>query len=152
MSDNERYFGLLQDLAATGVRFAVFGSAGLLLRYPATRAKHVLRDADVLLRRAELDRFAAWVTSRGGTVTAWGEPYTPGLDVTGRYYLRAHVDGLQLDATFETFLDLEEALREATNHEGVPVCPDRIIWRAKKNKDPEAARAFAFALGLDLTE
>lgn len=148
MSDNARYFSLLRDLARAGVRFATFGSAGLLLRHPRTRALHDLRDADLLLPPAELDRFAAWVVARGGTVTAWGQPYTAGMPVTGRYYLRASLDGLQLDATFETFLDLEAALREATTCDGVPVCSDEVIWRAKQNKDAAGARAFAALLGL----
>jgi hypothetical protein len=148
VSHNERYFGLLRDLAKAGVRFATFGSAGLLLRHPRTRALHDLRDADVLLPPSELERFAAWVASRGGAVTAWGEPYLAGMNVAGRYYLRATIDGLQLDATFETFLDLEAALREATSCDGVPVCSDEVIWRAKRNKDPDAARDFAAALGL----
>lgn len=149
MTTNERAFAVLKDLADAGVRFATFGSAGLLLRHPHTRALHVLRDVDVLLPPAELERFAAWVRARGGTVTAWGEPYVPGLDVAGRFYLRAYVHGVQVDATFETPLDLEAALRDATTCEGVPVCRDAVIWESKRLKDVGAARAFAAALGLE---
>lgn len=150
MTLNERYFALLRDLAGAGVRFATFGSAGVLLRHPRTRTLHALRDADVLLPRSEVERFAAWVGARGGSVTVWGQPWVTSMDLTGRIYLRALIEGLQLDATFETFLDLEAAVGEATSCDGVPVCSDDVIWRAKRHKDPEAARAFAAALGLTL--
>lgn len=50
-ASNERYLEVLQALATTPLRFAVFGSAALLLRYPALSAKHHLRDADLLLPR-----------------------------------------------------------------------------------------------------
>lgn len=149
-ASNERYLEVLRALTTTPVRFAVFGSAALLLRYPALRAKHHLRDADLLLPRTELASFAAFIHSRGGTVTAWAEPWSPALDVTGRFYVRASLHGLQLDATFETFLDLEAALRDATRCDGVPVCSDEVVWRAKFKKDPDAARAFAAELGLTI--
>lgn len=147
---NERYLEVLQVLAKTPLRFAVFGSAALLLRYPTLRAKHHLRDADLLLPRDSLPAFAAFIHARGGKVTAWNEPWTPELDVTGRFYLRASLDGLQLDATFETFLDLEAALQGATTCDGVPVCSDQVVWRAKFNKDADAARAFAAEYGLTI--
>lgn len=147
---NERYLEVLHALTTTPVRFAVFGSAALLLRYPTLCAKHHLRDADLLLPRDSLSAFAAFIHARGGTVTAWGEPWTPELDVTGRYYVRASLDGLQLDATFETFLDLEAALQGATRCDGVPVCSDEVVWRAKFNKDADAARAFAAEYGLTI--
>lgn len=71
--------------------------------------------------------------------------------MTGRYYVRASLDGLQLDATFEkTFLDLEAALRGATSCDRVPVCSDEVVWRAKFNKDADAARAFAAEFGLTI--
>ncbi|MBL8934779.1 MAG: hypothetical protein JNM69_09505 [Archangium sp.] len=150
MSGNDRYFALLQSLAASGVRFATFGSAGLLLRHVELRQRYALRDADVLLEADQLAAFSAWVRSRGGEVTTWGEPYDAGVDVRGRFYLRAKVDGLQLDATYETFLDLHAALNEATLCDGVPTCSDEVIWRAKANKDRDAALAFAKAMGLAL--
>jgi hypothetical protein len=53
------------------------------------------------------------------------------MDVRGRFYVRALVHGLQLDATSETFLDLEATLREAARCGGVPACTDEVIWRAK---------------------
>lgn len=149
-ASNERYLEVLQALAKTPLRFAVFGSAALLLRYPELRAKHQLRDADLLLPRASLPAFAAFIHARGGNVTAWNEPWTPELDVTGRFYVRASLDGLQLDATFETFLDLEAALGGATSCDGVPVCSDEVVWRAKFNKDADAARAFAAEYGLTI--
>lgn len=147
---NEQYFAVLRALSKTPVRFAVFGSAALLLRHPSLRSKHHLRDADLLLPRSELESFAEFIETRGGTVTAWGEPWTPALDVTGRFYVRASLDGLQLDATFETFLDLEAALAGATRCDGVPTCTDEVVWRAKLNKDADAARAFATELGLTI--
>ena len=147
---NERYLEVLQALAKTPLRFSVFGSAALLLRYPELRAKHQLRDADLLLPRDSLAAFAAFIDARGGNVTAWNEPWTPELDVTGRFYVRASLDGLQLDATFETFLDLEAALGGATRCDGVPVCSDEVVWRAKFNKDADAARAFAAEYGLTI--
>lgn len=150
MSGNGRYFALLQSLAASGVRFATFGTAGLLLRHVELRERYALRDADVLLRADQLDAFASWARGRGGAVTTWGEPFEPGIDVRGRFYLRATIDGLQLDATYETFLDLEAALNEATSCDGVPTCSDLVIWRAKVNKDRTAALAFAEALGLSV--
>ncbi|MBM4776699.1 MAG: hypothetical protein GQE15_03260 [Archangiaceae bacterium] len=150
MSGNDRYFALLQSLAASGVRFATFGTAGLLLRHAELRERYALRDADVLLAPDQLEAFAAWARGRGGTVTTWSEPFEPGLNVRGRFYLRAKVDGLQLDATYETFLDLEGALREATSCDGVPTCSDLVIWRAKVNKDRDAAVSFANAMGLAL--
>ena len=60
-------------------------------------------------------------------MTTWGEPYRPGQDVRGRFYLRARIDELQLDATYETYLDLDGALRDATKCDGVPVCTDEVI-------------------------
>lgn len=150
MNENARYFELLRSLAASGVRFATFGTAGLLLRHADLRERYALRDADVLLEDEQLEAFSAWARGRGGTVTTWGEPFEPGMNVAGRFYLRALVDGLQLDATYETFLDLPAALTEATRCEGVPTCSDLVIWRAKLNKDPVAARAFASAMGLTI--
>lgn len=143
MNENDRYFALLQSLAASGVRFATFGTAGLLLRHVELRERYALRDADVLLAPDQLELFSAWARGRGGAVTTWGEPFEPGMDVRGRFYLRAMVDGLQLDATYETFLDLPAALKDATRCEGVPTCTDLVIWRAKLNKDRNAALAFA---------
>lgn len=148
MNENGRYVALLQSLAASGVRFATFGTAGLLLRHVDLRERYLLRDADVLLEPEQLDAFSAWVRGRDGDVTTWGEPFEPGMDVRGRFYLRAKVDGLQLDATYETFLDLRAALNEATICDGVPTCTDEVIWRAKLNKDREAALSFAKAMGL----
>ncbi len=152
MNENDRFFELLRSLAASSVRFATFGTAGLLLRHVELRERYALRDADVLLPADQLEPFAAWARARGGTVTSWGEPFERGLDVRGRFYVRALVDVLQLDATYETFLDLEAALNEATLCDGVPTCSDLVIWRAKLNKDPVAARAFADAMGLELPQ
>lgn len=147
---NENYFELLRSLVSSGVRFATFGTAGLLLRHLELRERYALRDADVLLAPEQLEAFATWARSRGGTVTTWGETFEPGMDVRGRFYLRAMVDGLQLDATYETFLDLPAALNEATVCDDVPTCSDLVIWRAKVNKDRDAALAFAKSMGLSI--
>lgn len=149
---NEPHFELLRSLASSGVRFATFGTAGLLLRHVELRERYALRDADVLFPADQLEAFAAWARGRGGTVTTWGEPFEPGMDVRGRFYVRALINGLQLDATYETFLDLQSALNEATPCDGVPTCSDLVIWRAKLNKDRDAAVAFAAAMGLDLPQ
>lgn len=152
MKENDRFFELLRSLTVSGVRFATFGTAGLLLRHVELRERYTLRDADVLLPADQLELFSNWALARGGTVTSWGEPFERDLDVRGRFYVRASVDGLQLDATYETFLDLEAALNEANPCDGVPTCSDLVIWRAKLNKDPVAARAFAAAMGLSLPD
>ncbi|MBL8920863.1 MAG: hypothetical protein JNJ54_18515 [Myxococcaceae bacterium] len=150
MIDNGRHFELLRSLAASGVRFAAFGTAGLLLRHAELRSRYALGDADVLLPVGQLEGFVRWARGRGGEVTSWGEPFVPGMAVHGRFYVRAVIDGLLLDATYETFLELDEALREATACDGVPTCSDEVIWRAKLRKDHQGALAFASAMGLEV--
>jgi len=144
---NGAYLELLHSLAKSDVRFAVYGSAGLLLRHPDLA--HELSDADVLLAPGfeNVQRFVCWVQSRSGHVTCWSEPWSDAWTATelkGKFYLRARVGALQLDATFEDEdFDLATLVARAEPFDGVPVCPERELWAMKVRKNADAARAFA---------
>jgi hypothetical protein len=91
--------------------------------------------------------------SRGWAVSAWGEPWRPGLDVRGRLYLRAVRGDLRFDATFECpHLDVGATIGEAVWIEGLPVCPLAGLWTLKLIKDPVTAAAFALRFGLEIPE
>lgn len=144
---NGAYLELLQSLATSDVRFAVYGSAGLLLRHPDLA--HELSDADVLLAPGfeNVQRFVRWVQSRSGHVTCWSEPWSDAWtasELKGKFYVRARLGALQLDATFEDAdFDLATLVSRAERFDGVPVCPERALWAMKVRKSPDAARAFA---------
>lgn len=152
MPAEARHFELLRSLVAAGVRFVTVGSAGLLLAHPEARARYELPDVDVLLERLELPKLVELVHRRGGGVTVWGEPWRDDLPLEGRFYARAVVDGLQLDATYEEpDFDLATLIREARWLEGIPVCADAPLWAMKLRKDEAAARAWAARVGLTPT-
>ncbi len=112
---------MLRSLALAGVKFVAVGSAGLVL---ITGERYVLPDADVLLAKGELRAFVKWASSRG-SVTVWGEPWRDELETDGKHYVRAVIDGLQLDASFEEpDYDADALVREAKWIDGVPVCPE----------------------------
>ncbi len=116
------HFGLLRALASAGVRFVVYGGAGLAL-HTGDRAR-TLPDSDVLLAPGEVGAFIAWATARG-EVTVWGEPWHPALPLAGKLYVRARIDGLVLDAVFEEpEYDAARLVREAVWISGIPVCPE----------------------------
>lgn len=139
---------LLQDLAASGVRFVLYGGAGFALRYGLD---YEPPDVDVLLVAGELAAFVQWALPRG-RVECWGEPWRPEwteASLQERLYVRAWPDGVQLDATFVTpHVDVEALWRRAARVHGVPLCPDEELWAAKRRKDPAALDAFARRFGL----
>jgi hypothetical protein len=139
---NEEHFELLRSLARSGVRFVTVGSAGLVLTYPSVQ--YPLQDSDVLLLPEELPRLVGWAQGRGGTVTVWGEPWDPAVDLTGKHYVRAWLGRWHLDASFEDpDFDVPELLADARWIEGIPVCRERELWAGKLRKDAVAARRFA---------
>lgn len=149
---NARYLTALRELTAWGGRFVVIGSAGLALTYPTVWEGYALPDADVLLG-ADLDAAASlarWLIARGWRVTVWGEEWTPSWDaraLDGRIYFRAVREGLQLDATYE-HPRASACVDAARWIDGVPVCPAPALWAMKRDKDPDAARAFAARFGI----
>lgn len=153
---NERHLALLRSLADAGVAFVTVGSAGLLLLHPRLRDEYPLPDSDVLLGDGALTSFVAWARRAGATVTCWGEPWDPRWterSLAGRFYVRAVLDGLQVDATFEERrFDVAKLLREARWIDGVPVCPEAELWMGKLRKDAGRARAFAVEHGLVIPE
>ncbi len=122
---NERHFELLRALAASGVRFAVFGGAGLAL-HTGDRSR-VLPDSDIILAAGEVPAFVRWALPRG-EVTVWGEPWHDAIVYVGKLYVRARIDGLLLDAVFEDHeYDLDALVRRAVTIDGIPVCPEQEL-------------------------
>lgn len=131
--------------------YLLVGSGGLKLLHPEALATYPLPDCDIVLHPAPPHRetFGRIALAQGWAVRAWDEPWRPGLDVTGRWYLRASRGRLQLDATFECpFFDVPAALQRAVWVAGLPVCPPAELWHIKRIKDPQAAEAFAARFGL----
>jgi hypothetical protein len=65
--------------------------------------------------------------------------------------VRAVRDHVTIDATFECpFIDVDAAHAQATWIDGVPVCPEPLIWRLKWIKDPARCAAFASEHGLTI--
>lgn len=116
---------MLRALAASGVRFAVFGGAGLMLH---TRDfTRVLPDSDIILASGEVPTFVRWALPRG-EVTVWGEPWHDAIVYVGKLYVRARIDGLLLDAVFEDHeYDLDALVRRAVVIDGIPVCPEQEL-------------------------
>lgn len=140
------YRPLLEALLAAGVPYLLVGSGALKLLHPDALAAYPLPDCDLILHPAPAHRvrFGLIAQAEGWTVRSWGEPWRPDLDVTGRWYLRAALGPLQLDATFECpFFDVPAALERAAWVSGLPVCPPEPLWLIKCIKDPHAAAAFA---------
>ncbi|MGV3619466.1 MAG: hypothetical protein ACO1OB_01540 [Archangium sp.] len=116
---------MLKSLAASNVRFAVFGGAGLAL-ITGDRSRE-LPDSDVILAPGEVHNFVRWALTRG-EVTVWGEKWRDDLALEGKLYVRATIDGLLLDAVFEDHeYDYEELVRRATSIDGIPVCPEEEL-------------------------
>ena len=122
---NAAHLALLRELAASGVKFVTIGSAGLVL----LGEPHALHDVDLVLGPGELGAFAAWALQRG-TITVWGEPWSGEWNeraLAGKFYVRAVIDGLQCDATFEFPYDVPALLRDARVIDGIPVCPEAVL-------------------------
>lgn len=116
---------MLRSLAASNVRFAVFGGAGLML-HTQDRSR-ALPDSDVILAPGEVHTFVNWALPRG-EVTVWGEPWHDDIVFAGKLYVRAKPDGLTLDAVFEDHeYDFEDLVRRAVIIDGLPVCPLREL-------------------------
>jgi hypothetical protein len=121
---NAPYLAILRELAAT-VRFITIGSAGLVL----LGETHSLHDVDIVLAPGELEAFAKWANARG-TITVWGEPWSGEWNeraLVGKFYVRALVDGLQVDATFEFPYDENALLLDARTIDGISVCPEHVL-------------------------
>jgi len=148
---------LLQQLAASNVRFVTFGSTGLVLLHPAHFTGTRITDVDVLLARG-LDTLLAFVhfaQSRHATVTSWGEPFDVAHHdnaLEGRFYVRAQFDGgLQFDATYENDqLDGGVLFERAQWVDHIPVCPEEELWFSKCLTDPGKAQRFALEHGLEI--
>lgn len=148
---------VLQQLAASKVRFVTFGSTGLALLHPAhfTGTRHT--DVDVLLARGmdTLLAFVHFAQRRHATVTSWDEPFDVAHRndaLRGRFYVRARFDGgLQLDATYENDqLDGDVLFERAWWVDHIPVCPEEELWFSKCLKDPGRAQRFALEHGLEI--
>jgi MoaA/NifB/PqqE/SkfB family radical SAM enzyme len=131
-----RHVRLLKSLAETKLPFVTYGTAGLLLLHPELELP--LKDSDILLPPEVLLPFVQWAQSRGAQVTSWSEPWNAqwtAADVAGRFYIRATFGDLQLDATYEEpDFSIPTLIREATWHEGVPVCPEGPLLAMKERK------------------
>ena len=116
---------MLKSLAASNVRFAVFGGAGLaLITGDHSRA---LPDSDVILAPGEVKNFVCWALPKG-EVTVWGEKWHDEIVFVGKLYVRAVIDGLLLDAVFEDHeYDYEDLVRRAVIIDGIPVCPEKEL-------------------------
>ncbi len=141
---------LLETLARQGLRFVVIGSGGLRLRYPARFEREPapqVSDVDILISPDDLQQFARIAQSAGAVVTSWGEPFDRALRdglLPGRLYVRASLERVQLDATYENpMLDLAALLPRATRVDEIPVCPERELWASKLCADPLKALRFA---------
>lgn len=135
---NARHLALLKDLAASGVRFVTIGSAGLVL----LGETHALHDVDIVLGPGELGAFSKWASQRG-TITVWGEPWTGAWNeraLAGKFYVRAVIDGLQCDATFEFPYDVPALLRDARVIDGIPVCPEKVLRESRAGSRRSAQR------------
>ena len=126
---NARHLALLKELAASGLRFVTIGSAGLVL----LGEEQALHDVDIVLAPGELAAFAAWANQRG-SLTVWCESW-PGewneRALAGKFYVRAVIDGLQCDATFEFPYDVLALLRDARVIDGIPVCPEQVLRESR---------------------
>ncbi len=125
---NAPYLALLRELA-TSVRFVTIGSAGLVL----LGETHALHDVDIVLAPGELEAFATWAKARG-SITVWGEPWSGEWNeraLAGKFYARAMIDGLQVDATFEFPYDVPMLIRDARIIDGIPVCPERVLRESR---------------------
>lgn len=126
---NARHLALLRELAVGGVKFVTIGSAGLVLLGEA----HTLHDVDIVLAPGALAAFAQWARQRGH-LTVWGEPWASAWSeqaLAGKFYVRAVIDGLQLDATFEFPYDVPTLLRDARVIDGIPVCPEAVLRESR---------------------
>lgn len=145
---NERCFTRLRSLAQE-VPIGVIGSAALLLLHAEARGRYRLPDLDVVLREDDVAAFDRWVRNQGGHTRVWDVPLTPETSLDGKFYARAIVDDVQLDATFEVTLEsVEVFLGSVTLVDGVPVCSERLVQRLKRRARPEAFRAFLEATGI----
>lgn len=143
---------------AAAVPCVLIGTAALRRLHPIALADYTRAetDCDYLLRPQALLPFVGVVQAMGFSVTAWGEPWQARWrleDVTGRFYVRAVRSPLTIDATFECpFIDVEDAHRDATWHDGIPLAPETLIWRLKWIKDAEKCAAFAAEHGLTIPD
>lgn len=154
----EPYAALLRALEAAPVRFALLGTAGLALRYPAELARYALPDVDLLLDPAHEHalRAARTAEAQGWEVRVWGERPEGGWtaeSLLGRKYLRARRGSLTADLTYECeTLDATAALARASRVDGVPVCALEDLWVSRLRARWEPTLAFARAHGLRIPE
>lgn len=153
---NAHIIALLRELACCDLRFLVFGSAGLALHHPHLLAVYPLPDLDLLLPGAHpaLCELVRALAERGFEVRSWGEPWQEtwsAADLAGRFYLRATRAALRVDATYEATY-LAEAWRpeEQACIDGIPVCSEATIWRAKLIKNRSSSLQFAATYGLTI--
>jgi hypothetical protein len=128
---NARYLALLRELALS-VRFVTIGSAGLVL----LDETHALHDVDIVLGPDELEAFAKWANTRG-SITVWGEPWSGEWNersLAGKFYVRAMIDGLQVDATFEFPHDAAALISSARIIDGIPVCPEHVLRESRATR------------------
>lgn len=145
---NARCFTLLRSLGQA-VPIGVIGSAALLLDHPAARSRYRLPDLDVVLRERDVPSFDAWVRGNGAETTVWGAPWTPDLELAGKFYVRAMVSAIQLDAAFElSRLSVADFLASVRDVEGIPVCAEALVRELKRGKDEAAYARFLEQTGL----
>ena len=118
MTSNERHFALLRSLVGAKVSFVTVGSAAQVL---AEQRVYEVPDVDILLEEHSVSGLVQWAGE--GNVTVWGEQWSTSVELDGKIYLRAMIDGLQLDATFEEpEFSIAELIEGARWIEGIPVC------------------------------
>lgn len=166
LDENQPALDLLGGMARAGLRFVVWGSAGIGLLHPAVLARYVLPDVDVLVPDVgSLRPLVCFLEDRGFRFTCWGEPLRPSWqedDVVGKLYVRGErgpstgQPGLRVDVTFEGApFDVADAFARVVlvgSPPGqIPVCPERELWTAKLAKDAAACHRFAAAHGLEVS-
>lgn len=97
----ERALALLRTGGALE-RAIVFGSFGLALH--GARAFESVPDLDVVTSLDDTVDIARALLANGARVTSWSDAVTPDADrerLRGRIYLRAYLDALTIDVTYE---------------------------------------------------
>ena len=149
---------LLELLCSSGIRFQAFGTFALSHHHPAVLRDYRLPDIDIWLQQdwASLPRLAGALQQSRFEVLLWGEPWDPRWtreQLQGKWYLRAHRDGWQIDLTYEVpFLDFAGSYREVLWQEGWPLCCERDIWYLKLIKDRGRALDFSERWDLPIPE
>jgi hypothetical protein len=130
---------LLRERGALA-RAIVFGSFGLALH--GRRTFDDVPDLDVVASLDDTIDIARALIAAGARVTSWKDPVTRDVErerLRGRIYLRAHIDALTIDVTYEG-VDVDAFRSDAHVIDGVHVASLSRIEERRAAKAADAAR------------